>query len=266
MSFAKAKAREIVEELSIDKLELLFELKAICCSRGVFVKKEYLTGAEARLLVRGRKGIITISDDIGYSSRERYGIAHELGHFELHASDNGLFMCNEQDMNDWFRRAKARNMECEANEFAAELLMPEKFIKPKFEDFEPSLDGLEEISNTFRTSLFATARRFIDLTNEACALVFYNERGSVVYVWKSSYFDEQKYWIERGALSPYSYAYDAFLGKDIPDCMSAVDVTSWFEVPEYLSDKTIQEQSKYFKNLTIGMSLLWIKDGSLIRY
>jgi Predicted Zn peptidase len=63
-----------------------------------------------------------------HPTRQRYTIAHELGHYCLHRSDDMVF---EDQV--FFRNVERTPMETEANHFAAELLMPvetfEKFLR-----------------------------------------------------------------------------------------------------------------------------------------
>jgi Zn-dependent peptidase ImmA (M78 family) len=260
VSPAKIKARQILAELRIDTPELLRCLKEICCERGAFVKEEALDGSDARLVVSGERGIITVSPDANYPGRTRFSIAHELGHFELHRGTSSLWNCNARDMNTRVNDGR----ELEANEFAAELLMPASFIKPEFAKTEPALAHLKDLSGRYQMSLSAMSHRFAELTDEACAVVF-SRAGMITHSVRSPLFEKQKYRIPQGRLSAYSHAYNAHAGKSIPAGMSAVDADAWFQLPTYLQGQKIQEQSEYFKNIDLGISLLWIQPGRLIR-
>src|SRR5205807_9359977 len=55
--------------------------------------------------------------------RRRFVIAHELGHLLLGHGSDILKLCDEGDLLEWAKGQ--RPYENEANEFAAELLMPE---------------------------------------------------------------------------------------------------------------------------------------------
>lgn len=58
-----------------------------------------LRGAEGRLIHEEERGVATISDKITHPGKRSFVIAHELGHFELHA-DSPLFLCDEGDFVD----------------------------------------------------------------------------------------------------------------------------------------------------------------------
>jgi Zn-dependent peptidase ImmA (M78 family) len=266
VTLAKSKARQILKELRIENPELLRCLKEICVERGAFVKEQDLNDAEARLVVSGDRGIITVQPDEAYPGRTRFSIAHELGHFELHRGNEALWACSTRDMNNWTQQQDKdrENREHEANQFAAELLMPEDFIKPEFARNEPALGHLKELASRYQMSLSAMAFRYAELTDHACAVVF-SRAGAITHSLKSTLFDRQKYWIPQGRLSAYSHAYNAHAGKTIPTAMTPVEAGAWFQVPPYLQNQTIMEHSEYYKGIDLGITLLWIQPGRLIR-
>jgi len=85
--------------------------------------------------------LVNENSRIGYNSfesevRQRFTLAHELGHFILHSDnkDDYLFVDNAKVM---FRTNKTSNQdyrrEREANIFAASILMPQSLIKDVFD-------------------------------------------------------------------------------------------------------------------------------------
>lgn len=75
------------------------------------------------------------SDGIQHPERFRFTMAHELGHFMLHAP--WLQKCNIHSIDDtdetmrselWINKEETRRLECQANSFAAMLLMPTKLV------------------------------------------------------------------------------------------------------------------------------------------
>lgn len=261
MSLAKVKARHILSELGIDRPELLTHLKEMCCERGAYVRECALDGAEARLTVSGDRGIITVNPNNSSAARTRFSIAHELGHFELHRDRTVSLTCDQRDLNDWRVKRRQENLEEDANEFASELLMPEIFIKAEIEAAKPSIGFLEKLAERYQTSLFATTRRFMDLTPKACAAVFFKE-SSILYAWRSAFFAEQGFRFV-DTLKPYSYAHDASLGIATPNYMCEVEANLWLLLPNWLRGEHLFEQSRFFSGLGLGMSLLWLADGPL---
>ena len=97
-----------------------------------------LNGISAILVKEKNKAIIAVNS-IDSESRKRFSISHELGHLLLHGNHEGLKVekgIQPQLFNKVvYTRADAVHdkAEREANEFAAELLMPEDLIKTDFE-------------------------------------------------------------------------------------------------------------------------------------
>lgn len=148
--------------------------------------------------------------------------------------------------------------------------MPTEFVKPKVKNKSPSVELLKDLSEEFKTSLAASALRFLDTTDEACAIVFFDKNGVKCH-FRSKTFENQMYWVQAGPLNSDTFAFDVANGKVGSLLMSDVSFDSWVDIsgkPDWvrnkLSDKYIKEQAVWFPNLQRGMSLLWAKDKSLI--
>ena len=91
--------------------------------------------------------------------RRRFTIAHELGHYFLHFSDN------DKEFKDsvFYRSLEYNNEEIEANEFAANLLMPEyeyvSFVQNKAYDKDKRSYDAELIAEHFKVSKQAAIYR-----------------------------------------------------------------------------------------------------------
>src|SRR4051794_28002180 len=90
----------------------------IAMDLGVLCLEAKLTGCLARLVRKGRRGIIRTDMKIREEGRKRFAIAHELGHWSLHESESQFFICTAEQMRDY----KGSPLEVEANLFASELL------------------------------------------------------------------------------------------------------------------------------------------------
>lgn len=112
-------------------------------------------------------GMIYIKDGIpiiGVNSlhhphRQRFTIAHELGHLELHREMITSKVHVDKDFPVLMRDPKSatgtEKVEIEANQFAAELLMPEALIKQALENEPFDIDDdspIEELAKKFRVS------------------------------------------------------------------------------------------------------------------
>jgi Zn-dependent peptidase ImmA (M78 family) len=128
-------------------------------------------------------GVLHIENDkasIGYNPleskvRQRFTIAHELGHFVLHRDKGNVFVDNE----NYYSQIKFRSsnlqlssedhqQEREANEFAAALLMPVNNIKKeikKLNGFDLSDSSMiMELAKKYEVSIPAMTFRIINLS------------------------------------------------------------------------------------------------------
>ncbi len=126
---------------------------------------------------------------IFYSSRDprprqRFTIGHELGHFLLPWHRQSQFNCKAQDL----RYGAKSEWEIEANRFSAELLMPRTLVMRQLQGADaPNLSQVMKLANTFETSLEMTARRYIELNEQPCAIVF-SKDNQVRYSVRNEHF------------------------------------------------------------------------------
>lgn len=108
-------------------------------------------------------GFLLLKDDntihIGYNksnptNRIRFTIAHEIGHFVLHAKDSKLFVDKEEKVlyRDGNSSTGELLKEKEANAFAAALLMPERLLRQEIEKHK---------DETKEKSIATLAKKFI---------------------------------------------------------------------------------------------------------
>lgn len=99
--------------------------------------------------------------------RERFTVAHELGHYLLHRGQAESFKCMTDDVVD--RVLKQR--EWEANEFASYLLMPIDDFRTQVEGKAFSLDMLGHCADRYGTTFLASAVKWIEFTPVLATLV-----------------------------------------------------------------------------------------------
>jgi len=117
--------------LRIGSMEI--DVKLLASKKGIkLVEYDFGEDISGVLLYDGKEATIGYSRNNGYN-RQRFTIAHELGHFTLGHQRKGVFV----DTPDKYFPPKFRNkdsstgentQEIEANAFAAALLMPEKLV------------------------------------------------------------------------------------------------------------------------------------------
>ncbi len=87
--------------------------------------------------------------------RQRFTIAHELGHFMLHKNKNVEFKDST-----FFRGNEMDSIEYNANEFAARLLMPEEIVRKLISN---GLKNIGELASKFGVSSAAMKHRVLSL-------------------------------------------------------------------------------------------------------
>ncbi len=234
---------------------------------GIEVVSGRLQHATARIFRFGTKGArIRVSDAIVHPGRRRFSIAHEVGHFVL-----GHELPRESDLARFVSRACERTRaaeedpEREADVFATAHLMPDWMMRKACEVSPVSLDVVREIAKRFTLSPVASARRFVELTSERCALV-YSERGIVRRVRRSATFTWR---VPDGArLMQESLAYDYFAKGRLDGRAQEVPADAWLHgIGTAVADVEIVEQAELIPEPGWGgvMSLLWVPESSAAR-
>lgn len=248
-------ARLLLERLQLKGVPDVYQ---IASELRLKVKEEELEACEG-LLVRARgipRGIIAIKRDIRSDGRKRFTVAHEIGHYVLPGHDEGGSICGIRDIEGWKDRSDSK--EREADDFAAELLIPTVVVKARLAHSTPSLRLIETIANECKTSLSASAWRYCDLTTEQCAIVW-SEQGKVAW---SRVSPEFPFFIGKGKdIEKASYAHNCFEGGPVPLSPEAVPAHAWIESFNLMGGSKILEESRYLPSYESVLTLLWINEN-----
>lgn len=160
------KAVDILQEYEIFSPPIPVE--EIAADMGLEIRRLPLEGGSV-------SGLLYQSDDatvIGVNSkdaptRQRFTIAHEIGHYLLHGKrklhvDKGFRV----HLRDQTSSEASDVAEIEANQFAAELLMPEMMIREALQDKMIDVESdndLMELANLFEVSLQVLVFRLANL-------------------------------------------------------------------------------------------------------
>ena len=201
--------------------------------------------------VNGMIGVL-VSSEIAESGRKVFTAAHELGHVVIpsHAKID-TFKCAERDFNI-LNTTGVKPLEREANEFAAEWLMPTEFIKA-YSRSELDFDVISDFAETFGVSLTAAAIRLVGITQQDMMLVV-SENGFMKYSVRSKDFP---YYLDFGKLPP-TYALRASKdGKSQREFM-AVSSDNWFKGRQPESDEVYECSIKLGSYGTV-LTMLWVE-------
>lgn len=113
------------------------------------------------------RGDIVFVDTDFPLERQRFAICHEIGHFYLPWHDGLTYVKN----GCLVEPPGLEQAELEASRFAADLLMPPPFFRRDMASLPFGLSSVEQLAQRYLTSLEATARHYIHLSQKSCALV-----------------------------------------------------------------------------------------------
>lgn len=158
----KLRAEELLSKLGVTSAHV--NVHDIARSLGIEILEQpeldgELSGA---LVIKNRKGVVGLNAS-EHNLRKRFTLAHELGHFCLHYEEKDTFLDEVIAFN---RSPETNQQEIEANQFAANLLMPEAFItsevKTRFSS-KISERNVSELANVFKVSEIAMTYRLVNM-------------------------------------------------------------------------------------------------------
>jgi hypothetical protein len=152
------------------------DLELIAFDYGITSIAKRLPGHAGNLVrLGGSERSLVAIDELAFGTPTgRFTLAHELGHRMMHAGSALALACSgEPRTRDHFKSER------EADVFAVELVLPEELVRAHMVTGDATLAFVRTVATMFRTSLSATALRFLDFTRHACAVVL-SRAGSIV--------------------------------------------------------------------------------------
>jgi Zn-dependent peptidase ImmA (M78 family) len=164
-SLAKRKAQELLREGRVTAAPVPVERLATVANAEI--KYEPFAGAMSGMVYRRDEGGAIIGvNSMHPTTRKRFTIAHELGHLILHGDELHIDERFPFAFRDEVSSLAVDPAEIEANQFAAELLMPEAWliaeIRGQHLDIE-SEDVIEALAKKFGVSVQSMMHRLSNL-------------------------------------------------------------------------------------------------------
>lgn len=227
--------------------------------------EEPLKYCDGRITFSSNRSLIKINSNIEFPERKRFVAAHEIAHHRLHKNmklpPDTFSTLNIIEGAE--KHLKTGKHELEANQFAAELLMPSSVFLhlAKGKPFTPQL--LRDLATRFKTSLTATAFRYVESDLHPVCLVM-TENGNVKYFKMSA---GMKCWLgditrlpppEQSVATEYiqkGYEYLYHLEEKAQQIMKSV----WFSVREWEEDELFYEYCIPTKRYKTVLSIIWQK-------
>lgn len=190
--------------------------------------------------------------------RRRFSIAHELGHLYIPTHDTRL----EPWCGDHAMTASAQfgeSLEWEANDFAAELLMPGRLFRRDASQQVPSFSAASALADPscYDVSITAAALRYVELTSERCALIS-SRRGEIEWIARSESFVYRIPW--RGDALPSTSIAALGSNEGVPQ-PQALDPYTWLELKQN-NLVEVFESTHVVPTQDLVLSLVWVVEGS----
>ncbi len=200
----------------------------------------------------GWSGILLPKAQIG--GRRRFSIAHELGHFHIpsHADVSGY--CQDSDL--LADEGSAGRKEWEANDFASELLMPQRLFTTDASARDVSIRSVIELADAsmYDVSLLAASRRLVQTTRESAAIVV-SANGRLLWSRKSDNF---RLWLPGSGdrLHHDTMAAAAYRRIETSEEPRPVPIAAWGESPRRASGELLESVYRIDSQEQI-VSVLW---------
>lgn len=242
----------------LDQLGILepqdLDVEAIAFYCGAEVRYAALSGCAARIIGAETQAIITVDPRFSTPQRQRFSIAHELGHW-MRDRGRASFLCEPKDINSPWRGRTDK--ESRANQYAADLLMPRFMFQPLARHGDMTFSIVENLASDFNTSKTAAAIRLVELGPYPAMLVCHSVNGRL--------------WFSRGPDVPYevwprreldhdSPAFELLFGDKKQPRPLEVDADMWIDHRDAHQYTLVEDSIKVADDAII--TLLWWKDES----
>jgi hypothetical protein len=164
----------VLEDLGITEPDEI-DVEAIAFHYGAEVRYVDVDGCEAGIFGYKDMAIISVNKHSG-RPRQRFSIGHELGHWMRDRGKSLLAGCAASDMDKAWNQDQ-RTSETNANEYAANLLLPRHMFEPRAKNLPITLESARSLATTFQTSLTAAAIRLVTTSAHMGIVACFERQG-----------------------------------------------------------------------------------------
>lgn len=186
--------KELAEFIALEYDETITPLEKIRENEGLSVFYDDYGNAFDGIIIYDSEFYIHINTKRGNrvnSTRGRFTLAHELGHYFIDNHRNGLQRGLLEPHPSKNNEEKHQKIEREADYFASCLLMPEERFRKDCLKRKFNFTIIEDLAEKYHVSLTACAIRFADIGNHPIMIV-YCEDNEVKWNWNSNDFPFKK--------------------------------------------------------------------------
>ena len=195
---AARRAEEVIERYGVQSLPV--DPFAIAEAENIVVRpKSASNGVSGFLLKHGDDFGICYATHIKNEGFVRFCVAHELGHYFLDGHPEHLFRTGDGMHQSKSGFTSADPFEQEADEFAANLLMPKRLFRDALRESGRGFEAIQQLSITCLTSITSTAIRYAMTADESVAVIV-SSGSQIDYCFMSDRLKSRRgiEWLRRG--------------------------------------------------------------------
>lgn len=205
------------------------------------IRRDLGAGIEGACKSSGIKRLVVLNPNTTSLQKERFTFSHEIGHLLIHHS---AYICTKDFLNTYMTQ---NDEEQEANDFAAELLLPRKAMLDILAKKDFTFALIEQVAKTYNTSLSVAAIRLIELFNDNSAIIWHNGQN---LIWKVT--NELCFFKISDVISPMALAHRVDDSKW--HIRGNVDPQCWID--NEIENLICEEETHYFRNLRKYLTIL----------
>ncbi|MDN3643614.1 ImmA/IrrE family metallo-endopeptidase [Lutimonas halocynthiae] len=251
--------KDLAEFIALEHEEIITPLDKIVDSENLFVfYDDYGKSFDGITIYDDNRFYIHINTERGNdidSTRGRFTLAHELGHYFIDSHRIGLMNGLLKPHPSFNDKQKYNRIEREADYFSSCLLMPEKRYSKDCVGRKFEFAIIENLAKKYRVSLTASAIRFSDIGNHPIQIIF-SVNNEIAWKWASKDFP-YKYLAEGNSKIPEdSLAASYFKTGRGEKRTEDLSVGDWFKCYKYEDEeRNIYEHIIPFRNM--ALSVIW---------
>ena len=260
-SAAITAVKRIYDECGITN-PLQIPIETVIGSKNIIIKEEDIDGSEGRIIMKDDSAIITISTRVELPAKKRFILAHELGHYELHRHKRKVFNDTDDTLNHWYKKNFSAE-ESEANEFAAEYLMPTDLYHQQCNAKVFNHKVIEHLANNFQVSKTAAILKFVKTGNgNHPVFVVCCQDNKMKWFKKTDDFYYYSLFSYNAPPPSGSVAAEVFTTKKGyygEDGTQQIWKSDWFEMKDDEKNTKFYEYCLYAKSYDYTISVIWEK-------
>lgn len=219
-------------------------------------------GALVRSPLNEKEWGILYNDRAG-AERQRFTIAHELGHFILHRNNQAAFNCSTESI--YSGSEGLAQMEREADDFASNLLMPGNLLRQRLDGQEVDFYLLSDLAREFGVSLEAMCIRFVKYTTLRAVLIHW-DNGFMKYQWRSQSAVRTKVFLRKSS-DPQEPPRDTLAAEEeIVQEWSGIEISANVWCQSEPADIRLREMKHTYAKANRVLTLLILESAAPLTY